>query len=214
MPVPPLCRLLHDDQKESGLLPILARLIKQFDHRVQSRDHAHDLVQCLHVVLRMLERLGREGEDERFASVAESLMLLLKLACPCLCLYCFVCCNWRQLDKLLTAQPSKIGRFEVQRLEGSWCKGGFTGQAAEKPRRPLQQAVQGLKQGARQSLGMVMQAALGSRQGHQHQVKFLCMGSVSPERLLSLTRQHNQRRCLQAVKHLPQQMPVHVRGHC
>ena len=88
MPIPPLCRLLHDDQKESGLLPILARLIKQFDHRVQSRDHAHDLVQCLHVVLRMLERLGREGEDERFASVAESLMLLLKLACPCLCLCC------------------------------------------------------------------------------------------------------------------------------
>ena len=78
-PIPSLCRLLHDDQKESGLLPILARLIKQFDHRVQSRDHAHDLVQCLHVVLRMLERLGREGTDERFASVAESLMLLLIL---------------------------------------------------------------------------------------------------------------------------------------
>ena len=77
-----LCRLLHDDQKESGLLPILARLIKQFDHRVQSRDHAHNLVQCLHVVLRMLERLGREGEDERIACVAESLMLLLIPACP------------------------------------------------------------------------------------------------------------------------------------
>ena len=97
MPVPSLCRLLHDDQKESGLLPILARLIKQFDHRVQSRDHAHDLVQCLHVVLRMLERLGREGEDEGFAIFAESLMLLLLLllmiACPCLCLCCFVCCD-------------------------------------------------------------------------------------------------------------------------
>ena len=144
-PVPSLCRLLHDDQKESGLLPILARLIKQFDHRVQSRDHAHDLVQCLHVVLRMLERLGREGEDERFASAAESLMLLLLFACPCPCLCCFVCRNWRQLDNLLTAQSSKIDRSELQRLEVSWCKEGFTGQAAGKSRRPLQQAVQGLK---------------------------------------------------------------------
>lgn len=55
------CRLLHDDQKESGLLPVLARLIKQFDRRLQSKEHADDLVQCLHVVLRMLERLGKEG---------------------------------------------------------------------------------------------------------------------------------------------------------
>ncbi|CAL5223392.1 g5900 [Coccomyxa viridis] len=53
-------RLLHDDQKESGLLPVLARLIKQFDRKYQSREHANDLVQCLHVVLRMLKRLGRE----------------------------------------------------------------------------------------------------------------------------------------------------------
>ena len=81
-PVSFLCRLLHDDQKESGLLPILARLIKQFDHRWQSTDHAQDLVQCLHVVLRMLERLGREGEAERFANVAESLIPLLICACP------------------------------------------------------------------------------------------------------------------------------------
>ncbi len=57
----PLHRLLHDDQKESGLLPVLARLIKQFDRKYQSREHANDLVQCLHVVLRMLERLGKEG---------------------------------------------------------------------------------------------------------------------------------------------------------
>ena len=57
-----LRRLLHDDQKESGLLPVLARLIKQFDRKYQSREHANDLVQCLHVVLRMLKRLGREGQ--------------------------------------------------------------------------------------------------------------------------------------------------------
>ena len=62
-----LCRLLHDDQKESGLLPVLARLIKQFDRKFQGREHANELAQCLHVVLRMLERLGKEGESFREA---------------------------------------------------------------------------------------------------------------------------------------------------
>ena len=54
-------RLLHDDQKESGLLPVLARLIKQFVFKYQSKEHAKDLVQALHVVLRLLERLSRNG---------------------------------------------------------------------------------------------------------------------------------------------------------
>ena len=55
------CRLLHDDLKESGLLPVLARLMKQFVFKHQSKEHAQDLVRALHVVLRMLERLSREG---------------------------------------------------------------------------------------------------------------------------------------------------------
>ena len=54
-------RLLHDDQKESGLLPVLSRLIKQFVFKYQSKEHAKDLVQALHVVLRLLERLSRNG---------------------------------------------------------------------------------------------------------------------------------------------------------
>ena len=54
-------RLLHDDQKESGLLPVLSRLIKQFVFKHQSREHANDLVQALHVVLRLLERLSCNG---------------------------------------------------------------------------------------------------------------------------------------------------------
>jgi hypothetical protein len=62
-----LCRLLHDDQKESGLLPVLARLIKQFDRKFQGREHANEIVQCLHVVLRMLDRLAKEGESFREA---------------------------------------------------------------------------------------------------------------------------------------------------
>ena len=57
-------RLLHDDQKESGLLPVLARLIKQFVFKYQSKEHAKDLVQALHVVLRLLERLSRNGPSE------------------------------------------------------------------------------------------------------------------------------------------------------
>jgi hypothetical protein len=54
-------RLLHDDQKESGLLPVLARLVKQFVFKFQSKEHAKDIVQALHVVLRLLERLTKQG---------------------------------------------------------------------------------------------------------------------------------------------------------
>ncbi|BDA45591.1 Topoisomerase 1-associated factor 1 at N-terminal half [Coccomyxa sp. Obi] len=53
-------RLLHDDLKESGLLPVLARLVKQFVFKFQSKEHAKDLIQALHLVLRMLERLSQE----------------------------------------------------------------------------------------------------------------------------------------------------------
>ena len=56
-----MCRLLHDDQKESGLLPVLARLIKTFSHKFQPLSHAGDLVETLHLVLRLLERLSNQG---------------------------------------------------------------------------------------------------------------------------------------------------------
>ena len=56
-----LCRLLQDDQKESGLLPVLGRLVKAFSHRHQPRSHAGDLVESIHVVLRLLDRLCRAG---------------------------------------------------------------------------------------------------------------------------------------------------------
>ncbi|KAK9842310.1 hypothetical protein WJX81_005935 [Elliptochloris bilobata] len=57
-------RLLHDDQKESGLLPVLARLIKTFSHKYQPVSHAGDLVEALHLVLRLLERLSRQEAGE------------------------------------------------------------------------------------------------------------------------------------------------------
>lgn len=55
------CRLLQDDQKDSGLLPVLARLVKGFSHRHQPRSHAGDLVESIHVVLRLLDRLCQPG---------------------------------------------------------------------------------------------------------------------------------------------------------
>lgn len=56
-----LHRLLHDDLKESGLLPVLARLVKAFNYRHQPRRHAADLVSAVHVVLRMLHHLNSSG---------------------------------------------------------------------------------------------------------------------------------------------------------
>ena len=52
---------MHDDMKESGLLPVLGRLLKAFNFAFQPRSHACDLVQALHVVLRMLDRLNASG---------------------------------------------------------------------------------------------------------------------------------------------------------
>ncbi|KAL0021485.1 hypothetical protein WJX79_010302 [Trebouxia sp. C0005] len=51
-------RLLHDDMKESGLLPVVGRLLKNFNFAYQPRSHAVDLVQALHIILRMLDRLN------------------------------------------------------------------------------------------------------------------------------------------------------------
>ena len=48
--------------QESGLLPVFGRLIKMFNHRWQPKSHAVDLVDTLHVVLRMLDRLNSQGE--------------------------------------------------------------------------------------------------------------------------------------------------------
>lgn len=47
--------------KESGLLPVMGRLLKAFNFAYQPRSHACDLVQALHVVLRMLDRLNASG---------------------------------------------------------------------------------------------------------------------------------------------------------
>ncbi|GAB4821374.1 hypothetical protein N2152v2_008420 [Parachlorella kessleri] len=51
-------RLMHDDLKESGLLPVLSRLIRDYNFRFQPRSHAVDLVETLHIVLGILDRLN------------------------------------------------------------------------------------------------------------------------------------------------------------
>ncbi|GLC44839.1 hypothetical protein PLESTF_001102100 [Pleodorina starrii] len=50
-------RLLHDDLAESGLLPVLSRLMSSFSPARQSRTYACDLTMSLHYVLRMYDRL-------------------------------------------------------------------------------------------------------------------------------------------------------------
>ncbi len=57
-------RLLHDDQKDSGVLPVLGHMIRSYNVRWQSRRVAGDLVEAVHVVLRMYDRLNA---DERGA---------------------------------------------------------------------------------------------------------------------------------------------------
>ncbi len=47
--------------KESGLLPVVGRLLKNFNFAYQPRSHAVDLVQALHIILRMLDRLNASG---------------------------------------------------------------------------------------------------------------------------------------------------------
>ena len=66
------CRLFHDDLRESGLLPVTARAIKNFSGRTQPATHAQDLVQTVHVILRMLERLNASGGES--GQLARSLL--------------------------------------------------------------------------------------------------------------------------------------------
>lgn len=54
-------RLLHDDTSDSGLLPVLKSLIKHYNSKFQSRHVAVELVETLHVVLRMLQRVCQAG---------------------------------------------------------------------------------------------------------------------------------------------------------
>jgi hypothetical protein len=58
-------RLLHDDMKDSGLLPVLARLVKGYSARHSPRPYAVDVVVALHTTLRLLTRLNTSGDQHR-----------------------------------------------------------------------------------------------------------------------------------------------------
>lgn len=49
--------LLFDDMKESGLLPLLSRSVKQFDHAHQTSREAADLIDGVHIALLTLDSL-------------------------------------------------------------------------------------------------------------------------------------------------------------
>ena len=51
-------RLLHDDSKDSGLLPSLTRLMKNYSFQRHPRTYAVHLVECLSLVLGTLDRLA------------------------------------------------------------------------------------------------------------------------------------------------------------
>ncbi|GBF93528.1 hypothetical protein Rsub_06248 [Raphidocelis subcapitata] len=55
-------RLLHDDMKESGLLPVLSKLIRRFSERNEPRSAAAVLAEAVHLTLRLYDRLvAKEG---------------------------------------------------------------------------------------------------------------------------------------------------------
>eukprot|EP00884_Botryococcus_braunii_P014003 jgi/Botrbrau1/22603/Bobra.176_1s0033.1 len=51
-------RLFYDDNKDEGILPTLASVIKHFTLRYQPKWHAADVAETLHLTLRMLHRLS------------------------------------------------------------------------------------------------------------------------------------------------------------
>ena len=60
--------------RDSGLLPVLARLVKGYSARHSPRSHACDLVSALHTTLRLLTRLNASGwsTSTQFSSVQTS----------------------------------------------------------------------------------------------------------------------------------------------
>jgi len=53
-------RLAFDDSKDSGILEILTRTVREFSYSAHSRAHAVNMVEVLHLILGMLDRLTRD----------------------------------------------------------------------------------------------------------------------------------------------------------
>lgn len=65
-------RLMHDNGKDSGLLPVLVRLIREYNFQHQPRSHAINLIQVLHIVLGALDRLSADPSGFRVRQEARA----------------------------------------------------------------------------------------------------------------------------------------------
>ena len=52
-------RLLHDDLRQSGLFPLLCRMIKNYNMRIQPMCQAGDMMEALYIIIHTFERLDR-----------------------------------------------------------------------------------------------------------------------------------------------------------
>lgn len=64
----PRRRLLHDDMKDSGLLPLLGRCVRSFQRRRQTRKEALDLAEAVHITLRTLDALDAREQGRFFVT--------------------------------------------------------------------------------------------------------------------------------------------------
>jgi len=60
-----MVRALHDDMRESGLLPVFSRCIKNFKLKNQSIQYAHSLAESLHIVIKTYDTMN-SNEGGRF----------------------------------------------------------------------------------------------------------------------------------------------------
>ena len=52
-------KLLHDDLRQSGLFPLLCRMIKNYNARIQPLSQAGDMMEALYIIIHTFERLDR-----------------------------------------------------------------------------------------------------------------------------------------------------------
>jgi hypothetical protein len=50
-------KLLHDDLRQSGLFPLLCRMVKNYNPRIQPKNQAGDMMEALYIIIRTFERL-------------------------------------------------------------------------------------------------------------------------------------------------------------
>ena len=105
----PDCRLLQDDQKESGLLIVLSGALKQFDFRRQPRSHAATGVEAVHITIRLLQQLSSQGID------SQRIIIIYIQGENEECLEAYL---WFDLIAVMINRPARWNRQRVYMLEG------------------------------------------------------------------------------------------------